>query len=418
MNENNQGDETHYFKELKGQKERKQLESSSESEELEDNIQKKKSDSQEDILFNLRNELQRTYKQPIPKQENLLLDKVPSESSRNNNLADESELSDLDWSLGSLKFTMDARNWSKLIPDYDGGEDTLDAFIRKINMIWEHIEVAERIQFLIVLQLKLTKKAADAVQDNQYETWPEVRQALIDHIIPYRNTEKSELKLLSLRQKFNEDVESFARRVESALDTLNRSFPQEEQNEVIRRENDRKARKAFENGLNNTLLRNKAIAKSGNTLRESVDYIIEQELRHSELKPMGNRPLVCGFCKLPGHAYENCRKRNNQNRNQFNNNNNRRNYQDKKEIVCFKCGRKNHYANECRSASTAGPSNNRNQNENNPMNSENKRNYNINKRTNQKTKQKTEIEKAKIGTSSDQKDRVCIEDLQTINLIP
>lgn len=366
---------------------------------------------QEDILFKLKQELTETYRRKSNNPDSLLLDRAPSVS----NLEEESALSDLDWSLGSLRFTMDIRNWTRLVPEYNGEEKTLDAFIKKINMIWTHIEVNDRAQFLLILQLKLTDKAAEAVQDNEYETWPEVRQALTDHIIPYRNTEKSELKLVSLKQKFNEDVESFAKRIESALDTLNRSFPQEEQNEVIKRENDRKARKAFENGLNNSLLRSKAIAKSGSTLRESVDYIIEQELRHSELRPVNNNSAaVCGYCKLPGHRYESCRKRT-QNRGQ---NSNRSNYQDKKEIICFKSGRKNHYANECRSASSAGSSNSKSQNENNTKSSDNKRNYNIKKKLNQKQKSKMDGEKSKFDSSPEQKERVCIEDLQTINIIP
>lgn len=76
----------------------------------------------------------------------------------------------------------------------------------------------------------------------------------------------------------NEDVETYAKRIEDALETLNRSFAQEHQNEIIKKENDWKARKTFEIGLLEANLRNKAIARGSNTLKEAVDYIIEQEL--------------------------------------------------------------------------------------------------------------------------------------------
>lgn len=195
------------------------------------------------------------------------------------------------------------RDITKLIPEYNGKEKGLDSFIKKIDRLWAHIADVpdnERTQFLLVLQLKLTEKAADAVQDNEFDNWDAVKADLIEHITPHRNTEKSELKLCA-----KEDVETYAKKIEEALDTLNRSFSQEDQNDTIKRENDRKARKAFENGLAEPSLRDKAIARGCNTLKEAVDYIIEQELRYSELKPTVAQD-VCAYCKKPGHSISEC----------------------------------------------------------------------------------------------------------------
>lgn len=100
-----------------------------------------------------------------------------------------------------------------------------------------------------------------------------------EKINPQKNIEKAELKLTAIKQNTNEDVENYARRVEELLENLNKSFNTEENNEIIVKENDRKARKAFENGLLNNNLKSRAIARGNKTLREAVDYVIEQELR-------------------------------------------------------------------------------------------------------------------------------------------
>lgn len=196
---------------------------------------------------------------------------------------------------------MPIRDVTKLIPKYSGKEKGLDSFIKKIDKLWTHIAdfpENEHTQFLLVLQLKLTEKAADAVQDNEFDNWDAVKADLIEHITPHRNTEKSELKLCAIKQLPKEDLESYAKKIEDALDTLNRSFSQEDQNDTIKRENERKARKVFENGFSEPSLRDKAIACGCNTLKEAVDYIIEQELRYSELKPTVT-PDTCAYCKKP-----------------------------------------------------------------------------------------------------------------------
>lgn len=217
------------------------------------------------------------------------------------------------WSVNSKKMAqMEMRDIVKLVPEYDGKEKFLDTFIKKIDRLWEYIadnEDADKNQLLLVLQVKLVGKAAEAVQDNEFQNWQSVKEALIAKITPNRNTEKSELKLCATKQKPGESIEDYAQRIEDALSALNRSFPQEEQNEAIKKANDRKAKTSFENGLYSTFLKNQVIGQNCTTFRNSVDYVIEQDSRRAELKPKSNN-LFCTFCKMSNHNIENCRKRN------------------------------------------------------------------------------------------------------------
>lgn len=287
------------------------------------------------------------------------------------------ELDGYDWDVSQTdNMAMAIRDVTKLIPEYDGKEKALDSFIKKIDRLWAAIaelEDQDRSQFLLVLQIKLTDKAAEAVQDNAFEDWEAVKTDLVEKITPHRNTEKSELKLCAIKQNKGEDVEAYAKRIEEALDTLNRSFAQEDQNETIKKENDRKARKTFENGLIEPILRNKAIARGSSTLKEAVDYIIEQELRYSELKPAAS-PGVCTYCKKPGHEAADCRTRRSDSGNRASYGGNRRPYEENRNpygnernpynenrnrptppareatVICYKCNRRGHYANACTAA--------------------------------------------------------------------
>lgn len=191
---------------------------------------------------------------------------------------------------------MPIRDITNLIPKYDGKEKLLNSFIKKIDRLWTYVtklEETDRELFLLVLQIRLKGRASEAVQENAFEDWEVVKIDLINKITSYRSTEKSELKLGAIRQKHRETVEAYAKRIEKALETLNRSFAQKDQNKTIRKENDRKARKTFENGLIEPVLQDKAISRGSSTFKEAVDYVIEQELRYAELELLQNYRPYC-----------------------------------------------------------------------------------------------------------------------------
>lgn len=82
-----------------------------------------------------------------------------------------------------------------LIREYDGNEKELRTFIRNIDRLWNYIDdypIREKNQFMLILQLKLTGKAAEATKDEDFNFWEETKRALTENINPQKNIEKAE----------------------------------------------------------------------------------------------------------------------------------------------------------------------------------------------------------------------------------
>lgn len=267
-----------------------------------------------------------------------------------------------------------------MIQEYSGDERDLNIYINKIDRLWKHIEnnpAGEKARFMLTLQINLNDKAAHATKDVEFNDWAIVRQALKTNINPQKNIEKAELKLSAAKQTSQEDVETFAQRISELLDNLNKSFCLDNENDILKRENDRKARKAFENGLVNTDLRNRAIARGNKTFRESVDYVVEQELRQYETRRKTPNEKFCTYCSLPNHEAFECRKRRSQqnlnNRTSPPTNNNFRNPLvstnfrrsvptdlPTHNITCYFCNERGHYASQCSNRNNQNGANSQN----------------------------------------------------------
>lgn len=212
------------------------------------------------------------------------------------------------WSFDS-NMAAPIKDITELIKEYKGDEKGLNSYIKNIDKLWSYIEEYDendKNRFLLVLQLKLTEKAAEATQDVEFDQWETVKKALKENIKPQKNIEKAELKLTAVKQMPREELETYAKRVEDLMEDLNKCFELEDGYELMKKENARKARKAFENGLNNSSLKNKAITKGCKSLNDVVDYVIEQELRLPESKSIEK---YCTFCKIQNHNISECRRK-------------------------------------------------------------------------------------------------------------
>lgn len=275
------------------------------------------------------------------------------------------ELNLENWSISDNMADIPIKDITDLIKEYKGEEKDLNTFIKNIDKLWNYIDgytQNDKNRFMLVLQLKLTEKAADATKEVDFNEWGPVKTALKENINPQKNIEKAELKLNTVKQNIKEDVEDYAKRVEELLENLNKSFSFDAGNEIVKMENDRKARKAFENGLFDASLRDRAIARGNKTFKDSVDYVTEQELRQTEFKTK-NFDMYCNFCKTKTHHTKDCRRRSSENSSQER--------KTEKDVTCYLCNKKGHYASECR---TRNDSKNPNNSNNTPKHFSNDRN--------------------------------------------
>lgn len=267
------------------------------------------------------------------------------------------------WSFDIMAAPMPIADVTKMIPTYDGNEDEFETYMHKIDKLWAYIEAytePEKSRFMLILQMNLSGQAAHVTRDVEFETWPPVRAVLKDKLNPQKNIEKAELRLNAAEQGETENIETYAKRIEKLLKDLNKAFDVRDLDGPMAKNNDRRARIAFENGLRNKTLRHMTIAVNGKTLQDAVDYASSMELRLPECKVSSPKKekKFCTFCNFGGHTFDECRSKNRPNRDkkyQPSREDSRSEYPraetkpkvDKKDITCFKCQVKGHYASEC-----------------------------------------------------------------------
>jgi hypothetical protein len=242
----------------------------------------------------------------------------------------------------------------KFINKFDGSRDKLNAFI---NNCRSAIDFASQSQQFIILKYiisQLEGRAETACSIKDFETWEQLEEFLKSQFGERKHYAALLSDLQASRQANSESVNQFALRIESCLSKLlteiNISIPTKKKGELAGRVAAMQdlALHTFVIGLNpqlSTVVR----CRDPETLNEAINFATSEEkinqttLRSRSLPfhnfnqartpnrqiPNGNQnrifpphgmnvaprpnPLVCRYCKIPGHTIEVCRKR------QFNN---------------------------------------------------------------------------------------------------
>lgn len=95
------------------------------------------------------------------------IQKIFEEKSQTQHIPNYDDLSFDSWSLDS-NMAIPIKDITDLIKEYKGEDKDLYTFIRNIDKLWTHITAYEQVdktRFLLVLQLKLTEKAATATKN-------------------------------------------------------------------------------------------------------------------------------------------------------------------------------------------------------------------------------------------------------------
>jgi hypothetical protein len=207
-----------------------------------------------------------------------------------------------------------------LIPWYDGEKaNSLDEFIQIVDSLASQlIEVKGKLLFNLSVKSHLSKKAFNSIRHLNNATWDQIKQNLKDKLNPLDATTCYNA-LTHAKQEQTESMTDFALRVENLLTNLNRSSTIDaDQNtrKYVQTSNEKLAKRAFENGIQNFKLETLAIAKNKDTLEDAIKEVLDldssREYRNTEKRASGPPTNVkfCGICKRRGHLETDCFKKN------------------------------------------------------------------------------------------------------------
>lgn len=237
----------------------------------------------------------------------------------------------------------------RFIPEFDGEKTKLHKFLNCCDVMASTYTRPEDQQMLLnTIKSKLSSKAYDSVKYKTYNTWIELKKLLTDQFTDRKTANSINQTLSRVTQNFNEDVRTYANRIEKLYSELIEATVREQgQTTLTFAEQIYKdlALKRFIEGLVPSI---RSIIKPTKfqTLEMAVEAALEEELllklkNHHINKPSFNQNkssgLFCKRCKRTGHRAENCYS-----------NISKDNLQRKIHLMCNYCKKTNHTIKYCK----------------------------------------------------------------------
>lgn len=239
---------------------------------------------------------------------------------------DRLDFNQLEKSLDSiLDETMAAISYSDikdLIPRYKGEPSKLEEVIQTNDSIYAQLDKdIDKKLFNLTVKTRMTEKAFDAIKTvADTSTWPKIKEALKLKISPI-NSQCSYTQLTRARQYNGESIGDYASRVETLLTNLNRSTATTDNtiNAHVEKTNGQLAKRTFEFGLINREIRTILLAKTTESLNESIETAVELdsygEFSNNSQSNIPNKQKYvakqtptksCNFCNKKGHVEGEC----------------------------------------------------------------------------------------------------------------
>lgn len=200
----------------------------------------------------------------------------------------------------------------KIIPEFDGSSDRLHKFLLCCDMVYSGLMQTESDKFLNLVKTKLSHKAYDIVKYTDFNKWQDLKAELKAKFQCTKSIEQLQIELINIRQQRNENVTSYASRVEKIVSELNEVCIDSEgatSAKTIINLNSKTALKAFQEGLVDPI---KLIIKASRftTLQEAINKACEEEqtlnTRRSSNSYEQTSTVKCQICKRLGHSAEKC----------------------------------------------------------------------------------------------------------------
>lgn len=257
-----------------------------------------------------------------------------------------------------------------MIPKCDDELKNLAAFIGMCDRLHRKIRAEDRPMFcLMVLSRASEGSMYDLVKDLPDEaTWEDVKAALSPETTPPMGRTAAQAQISNLKQKNNESIQEYAKRSRAYLRQLNEAVcaeaTTEETKKFVKVENERIAKRAFEDGIFSSDLRIYTRTMNKKNLAEVIEEALDNEARMVPVRPITtcthckknghsaencfakkNEQKTCNFCKQKGHTEEHCRRKNVPKETPKPTDSTAGN--KNAHITCNYCKEKGHYANEC-----------------------------------------------------------------------
>lgn len=195
------------------------------------------------------------------------------------------------------------------IPTYNGDERQLETFINVCSKYFSLIENNQKDQFVIIIQTKIVGEAlADLQPIDDLKTWEDIKSKLEEKLKIPDTYEFAQEELSTIRQRKNENMEEYGKRIRKGLEKLNLATKSLTQLDTVltplRKANEIHAIRKFEQNMFNEKIKLMVGAANFDSLQDAVKFAMNKELFQ---KTTNNK--TCNFCKNIGHVEEECRKK-------------------------------------------------------------------------------------------------------------
>lgn len=264
----------------------------------------------------------------------------------------------------------------KMLIKFDGSKSKLYEFIDNCDTAYSLVKSDSKAILFAIIKTKLTDNARAIARNRSFEDWPSLKSYLLDTYSEKRTMAQWQLELNSSKQEMNENVMSFATKIENCyvklINSLDDSLSEEARSACINLLKN-EALNVFLTGLNKEL---SLIVKSQKptSLESAIALAVNEEQEQKSKLEISKYQNInsssakfCNFCNKSGHTSFNCRFNINTNHNknfkfkteqnirhvqQFQNSENSnirvRNNNNSFVKFCNYCKNKGHIIQECR----------------------------------------------------------------------
>lgn len=210
----------------------------------------------------------------------------------------------------------------KIIPEFSGESSKIHKFLSCCDIVLNPHKDDENnnADFLSFIITKLNGQAYNIVKSKKFNSWGELKAALITRFATVKSAEQIQSELVNSKQG-GLDVKAFALKIEELLSELNDAcIASEGFDSTVYFEgiNEKIAIKSFCDGLRDRELKTLVKACQFTELKLAIQKAIEEDQASYKINPNQNI-VTCQICDRKGHSSLFCRLRYQQNPN-FNNN--------------------------------------------------------------------------------------------------